>query len=121
MQATKDRYRLQGVALSDADFVDSVDQYQNNPTGGGLIAGIQSIDHCSEQQNNPSSTVRTVVQQMLKCTITPEAEHHSTLLMFESTVVSLELPAKLNLLTWMENGGAHKNSSPLDHVPASIS
>lgn len=34
-QATKDRYRAMGVALSEADFVQSVDQYQNNPTGGG--------------------------------------------------------------------------------------
>ena len=48
MQATKDRYRLQGVALSDADFVDSVDQYQNNPTGGGLIAGIQLTSLCED-------------------------------------------------------------------------
>ena len=48
MQATSDRYRLQGLALSDADFVDSVDQYQNNPTGGGLIAGIQLTSLCED-------------------------------------------------------------------------
>jgi len=39
-QATKDRYRAMGVTLSDADFATSIDQYQNNPTGGGLISGI---------------------------------------------------------------------------------
>lgn len=47
-QATKDRYRAMGVALSEADFVQSVDQYQNNPTGGGLIAGIQLTALCED-------------------------------------------------------------------------
>ncbi|KAL7441004.1 hypothetical protein ACHAXM_007701 [Skeletonema potamos] len=47
-QATKDRYRAMGVTLSDVDFVDSVDQYQNNPTGGGLIAGISLSALCED-------------------------------------------------------------------------
>mmetsp|Transcript_20442 Transcript_20442/g.33651 ORF Transcript_20442/g.33651 Transcript_20442/m.33651 type:complete len:119 (+) Transcript_20442:66-422(+) len=46
--ATKDRYRAMGVALSDADFATSVDQYQNNPTGGGLIPGISLSALCED-------------------------------------------------------------------------
>ena len=44
--ATKDRYM--GVELSDADFATSVDQYQNNPTGGGLIPGISLSALCED-------------------------------------------------------------------------
>lgn len=47
-QATKARYAVKGVALSDADFVDSIDQYQNNPTGGGLIPGISLSALCGD-------------------------------------------------------------------------
>ncbi len=47
-QATKDRYRTMGVELSDADFFTSVDQYQNNPTGGGLIPGISLSALCED-------------------------------------------------------------------------
>jgi hypothetical protein len=47
-QATKDRYRAMGVTLSDVDFAESVDQYQNNPTGGGLISGISLTALCED-------------------------------------------------------------------------
>ena len=46
--ATKDRYRAMGVELSDADFGTSVDQYQNSPTGGGLIPGISLSALCED-------------------------------------------------------------------------
>mmetsp|Transcript_27791 Transcript_27791/g.39772 ORF Transcript_27791/g.39772 Transcript_27791/m.39772 type:complete len:120 (+) Transcript_27791:200-559(+) len=47
-QATKNRYRAMGVELSDADFATSVDQYQNNPTGGGLIPGMSLSALCED-------------------------------------------------------------------------
>lgn len=36
----KQRYRAQGIELSDVDLYESVDQYQNVQTGGGLIPGM---------------------------------------------------------------------------------
>ncbi len=47
-QATKDRYRAMGVELSDVDFSTSVDQYQNNSTGGGLIPGMSLSALCED-------------------------------------------------------------------------
>jgi len=36
----KQRARLEGIHLTDADFVESIDQHHNNPTGGGIIPGV---------------------------------------------------------------------------------
>ena len=44
----KERARLHGITLSDVDLQDSVDQYQNAPTGGGLIPGLSLSALCED-------------------------------------------------------------------------
>ena len=46
--AIKDRYAQQGIQLSDVDLYESVDQYQNAPTGGNLIPGVMLTSLCED-------------------------------------------------------------------------
>eukprot|EP00580_Thalassiosira_gravida_P000013 CAMPEP_0201608814 /NCGR_PEP_ID=MMETSP0492-20130828/9037_1 /ASSEMBLY_ACC=CAM_ASM_000837 /TAXON_ID=420259 /ORGANISM="Thalassiosira gravida, Strain GMp14c1" /LENGTH=113 /DNA_ID=CAMNT_0048073803 /DNA_START=69 /DNA_END=409 /DNA_ORIENTATION=+ len=46
--AIKDRYRLQGIELSSVDLMDSMDQYNNAPTGGGIIPGMNLSALCED-------------------------------------------------------------------------
>lgn len=48
-QAIKDRYqRERGITLTDVDLYNSVDQYQNAPTGGDLIPGVHLTALCED-------------------------------------------------------------------------
>ena len=44
----KDRYAQQGIKLSDADLHESIDQYANAQTGGGLIPGVMLSSLCCD-------------------------------------------------------------------------
>ncbi|KAL7524722.1 hypothetical protein ACHAWF_001058 [Thalassiosira exigua] len=44
----KSRYHMRGIELSDADLYETVDQHQNAPTGGNLIAGIHLTALCED-------------------------------------------------------------------------
>mmetsp|Transcript_9711 Transcript_9711/g.14693 ORF Transcript_9711/g.14693 Transcript_9711/m.14693 type:complete len:124 (-) Transcript_9711:200-571(-) len=46
--AIKDRYRMQGIELTSVDLMDSMDQYQNAPTGGGIIPGMNLSALCED-------------------------------------------------------------------------
>lgn len=46
--ATIGRYQQQGIALTEMDLMDSIDQYQNAPTGGNLIPGISLSALCED-------------------------------------------------------------------------
>jgi len=46
--ALVDRARMQGIELNEVDFQESVDQYQNNPVGGGLIPGLSLSALCED-------------------------------------------------------------------------
>ena len=46
--ALVDRARMQGIELNEIDFQESVDQYQNNPVGGGLIPGLSLSALCED-------------------------------------------------------------------------
>ena len=48
-QAVKDKYRTeQGIELTDVDLMETVDQYQNSPTGGNLIGGVALTALCED-------------------------------------------------------------------------
>ena len=47
--ALVDRARMQGIELNEVDFQESVDQYQNNPVGGGLIPGLSLSALCEDR------------------------------------------------------------------------
>ena len=47
-QGVKDKYHAQGIELSDVDLMETVDQYQNSPTGGGLIGGVALTALCED-------------------------------------------------------------------------
>lgn len=46
--ATIGRYQQQGIALTEMDLMESIDQYQNAPTGGNLIPGIHLSALCED-------------------------------------------------------------------------
>jgi len=46
--ALVDRARMQGIELNEVDFQESVDQYQTNPVGGGLIPGLSLSALCED-------------------------------------------------------------------------
>ena len=47
--AIKERYMNErGIELSDIDLMESMDQYQNAPTGGNLIAGVSLSALCED-------------------------------------------------------------------------
>jgi hypothetical protein len=46
--ATVERYQRQGIALTEVDLMETVDQYQNAPTGGNLIPGVSLSALCED-------------------------------------------------------------------------
>jgi len=46
--ATIGRYQQQGIMLTEMDLMESVDQYQNAPTGGNLIPGVHLSSLCED-------------------------------------------------------------------------
>eukprot|EP00584_Thalassiosira_punctigera_P013922 CAMPEP_0172555430 /NCGR_PEP_ID=MMETSP1067-20121228/58415_1 /TAXON_ID=265564 ORGANISM="Thalassiosira punctigera, Strain Tpunct2005C2" /NCGR_SAMPLE_ID=MMETSP1067 /ASSEMBLY_ACC=CAM_ASM_000444 /LENGTH=126 /DNA_ID=CAMNT_0013343951 /DNA_START=61 /DNA_END=441 /DNA_ORIENTATION=+ len=48
-QAIMNRYQMEhGVELTDIDLMESIDQYQNAPTGGNLIPGMSLSALCED-------------------------------------------------------------------------
>ncbi|KAL9178395.1 hypothetical protein ACHAXT_000042 [Thalassiosira profunda] len=47
--AIRERYRTErGIELSEVDLMESIDQYQNAPTGGNLIPGVTLTALCGD-------------------------------------------------------------------------
>ena len=46
--ATMEKYQQRGIQLTEVDLMQTVDQYQNSPVGGNLIAGISLTALCED-------------------------------------------------------------------------
>jgi hypothetical protein len=46
--ATMEKYQQRGIQLTEVDLMESVDQYQNSPVGGNLIAGVSLSALCED-------------------------------------------------------------------------